>query len=120
MSSRIYLASQINREPKPGICALCGCNFELLSAAVVLYDGHLPLGDLCQECLLDGPGKAALKVRERAKKLYAYADEIRKSRVANQWIAIIQSARERAAYWDALAERVERLSSWDLKDSLSN
>jgi hypothetical protein len=62
MSSRIYLASQTNRDPN-------GCNFELLSAAVVIYDGHLPLGNLCQECLLEGPGKAALKVRERAKKL---------------------------------------------------
>jgi hypothetical protein len=55
-----------------------------------------------------------------AKKLYDYADGIRKSPVANQWITIIQSARERAAYWDALAERIEKLSSWDLKDSLSN
>jgi hypothetical protein len=120
MASQIHLVSQTDRTPRPEVCVLCGSNFELPSAAVIVYDGRLPLGNLCQECLLEGPGKAALKVRERARKLHAYADEIRKSPVANQWATIIKSARERAEYWDSLAERIEKLPSWDLKDSLSD
>jgi hypothetical protein len=49
---------------------------ELPGAAAVLYEGGETVGDICPECLKDGPEGAAARMREHVKNLRMLADDL--------------------------------------------
>jgi hypothetical protein len=98
-------------------CALCGEPFELLHNVATLVVDETPRGYVCQSCLSDGPRRVALKIRARAGQLHDLANRLQATFTNGTWAALIQATNERASYWDALAERVEKLAEWTVEQS---
>lgn len=57
-------------------CIVCGAMHELPGAAAVLYEGGEKLGDVCPNCLRDGPEGAAKRMQEHIKNLRLLADDL--------------------------------------------
>ena len=97
-------------------CAFCGELFELLSNAAVLCEGEVPRGYVCYDCLIAGPSKVASRIRERAKQLHARVVEAGENLPGNQWVGIVQAVRDRADYWEGLADWIEKMPQWKLQE----
>ena len=99
------------------LCPLCGTLFEPLDTVSLLDDGDLPMGYLCERCFMTGPGQAARAVRERSFDLYKFAEQARTDLPPGEWLTILQAIQKRVEHWNGLADRVEQLSWWELKES---
>ena len=97
------------------VCPLCASVADLLGTVALLYDGRKPLGYLCQECLGTGPRTAAAKVRARAAQFHRLARQAQAILSVDQWPAILQAILQRAAHWDALADRLAAMEHWPPK-----
>jgi hypothetical protein len=64
-----------------GFCPLWGSVFLIPGVAAVLHDGLVPLGYLCERCLVLGPEVAAMKVEKRATLLRGLIEKARTERV---------------------------------------
>jgi hypothetical protein len=95
-------------------CALCGERFELAPAVAVLFVDDVPRGYVCRPCLAGGPVAAAVRVRERARRLREQAGQLVRMR-GQAWTNMAQATQERADNWDGLAERVEQLVTWPVQ-----
>ncbi len=96
---------------QPALCPLCSTASPALPAAL-LYEGGRPLGYLCEQCFLAGPGAAAGNARERAAELRASVERVGGHLPGAAWADMVQSIRQRAEHWEELAGRLEGLATW--------
>jgi hypothetical protein len=113
----LKLTIWINKTTGQAGCAFCGELFELLRTTAVLCEGDLPRGYVCHDCLIIGPNKVADRIRDRAKKLYDQGVRAGENLPGSQWVGIVQACRERADYWQALAEWIDKMPQWKLQDT---
>jgi hypothetical protein len=117
VSAGIKLIARTTASSGQTHCALCGEPFELLHNVATLVVDDTPRGYVCQGCVIDGPARVAVKIRARAGQLHDLAKRLRAAFTNGMWAALIQATNERASYWDALAERVEKLENWTVEQS---
>jgi hypothetical protein len=98
-----------------GFCPLCGSGFPIPRVTAVLQDGSLPLGYLCERCLMVGPAVAATNVCERAKVLRGLIERARRSMTVIQWLCVTAAVRERIERHENLAARLRDLAWWPMR-----
>jgi hypothetical protein len=94
------------------VCPICGETFQLLSTAALLSAKTVPLGYLCEKCLLSGPKGAAARVRARADELRTLLAKADKNLPANEWASMHKSIWERVDNWELLAAQLKRMK-WE-------
>jgi hypothetical protein len=77
-----------------GFCPVCASVFLIPRVTAVLQDGTLPLGYVCERCLMLGPHVAATKAEERAHALRGLIDRARQSMSVIQWLCVMAVVRE--------------------------
>jgi hypothetical protein len=117
MSEGLELEICVNPSLELTTCALCGSVLEWLSAGGLLWDGPAPLGYLCARCLMTGPRPAASRVWERARTLHDLVEHAQSDLPGDQWLIVSQAVQHQAARWESLAERLQRLGWWELKEA---
>lgn len=114
MPHGIKLIARTTVSSGPTHCALCGESFELLRAVATLSVDDTPRGYVCQGCLIDSPGRAAVKIRARAEQLYDCARKLLAAFPDGAGAALILNTRERADSGKTLGERVGKLTAWEV------
>ena len=98
-----------------GYCPLCGSVFRIPRVTAVLQDGPVPLGYLCELCLMLGPHVAATKVEERAQALRGLIDKARQTMSVIQWLCVTAAVRERIERYEALAAGLKEMPWWPMR-----
>jgi hypothetical protein len=62
---RFFLPGQENRHAQRNECACCGGRYAVKRRGLRLFDGDEPEGEICPECVLNGPNRAAANIRGR-------------------------------------------------------
>jgi hypothetical protein len=112
LAEKLRLDCLPSSHPQEAVCFLCDDYFKPAGTIAVLYDGDMPMGYLCRDCATT-PHKAALKVRRRIKRIQSLLGYKVDDDSAERSMKRLQLILRRAAYWKALANRLEKLASWD-------
>ena len=70
----------------------------------------VPLGYLCEKCLLGSSAGAALRVRARAEELRSLLARANLNFPAEQWANMRRSMQKRMEYWLSLANEIEKMT----------
>jgi hypothetical protein len=98
-----------------GYCSLCGSLFRIPRVTTVLQDGPVPLGYLCELCLLLGPRVAATKVEERAEVLRGSIEKARQAMSVIQWPCVTAAVRKRIERYETLAAGLKEMPWWPMR-----
>jgi hypothetical protein len=98
-----------------GCCPLCGSVFLIPRVTAVLQEGSLPLGYLCERCLMLGPAVAATNVSGRAELLRGLIERARQNVPVVQWLCVTVAVRERIERYEHLAARLRELAWWPMR-----
>jgi hypothetical protein len=115
--AQLELEIRQSEVPKQGFCPLCGSVFEVPPVTAVLQDGPLPLGYLCDRCLMLGPRVSAENLDERATGLRDLIDQARYYLRDSQWLLTLlatTAVHERIERHEHLAARLRELPWWTL------
>jgi hypothetical protein len=93
------------------MCFLCDEHFEPGGTIAILYEGEMPMGYVCGDCA-SAPQNAAEKVRRRVKRIEALLQSKVDDSSTEHRLKRLALIHRRAAYWKALAKRIENLTAW--------
>jgi hypothetical protein len=114
VAEQLEIEIQHTETAEQGFCPLCGSVFIVPHVTAVLQDGPVPLGYLCDRCLMLGPRVSATKIDERATLLRGLIDRARQHMGGSQWLPITSAVRERIERYENLAARLRELPWWTL------
>ena len=92
------------------VCPLCGDIFLMYGNGALLSKAGIPLGYLCEKCLLSGPQGAAARVRARAEELRSLLARAHVNFPEELWGNMRRSMHKRMERWYSLAEGIEKMT----------
>jgi hypothetical protein len=98
---------------------LCGKGFGvqgLSRASGILFDDDLPLGYVCEGCLIAGPALAAVLSLDRATDLNDFVENATSALPGERWYRLMQTIKTRADYWEKLAARFQDFDQWPIRE----
>ena len=111
MAEKLRLERMPSDRPLEAMCFLCDEPFEPGGTVAILYEGEMPMGYVCQDCA-STPNQAVAKVRRRVKRIQSLMPTKADDSSAEHRLKRMQLILRRAAYWQSLAKRIEKLASW--------